>query len=78
MTAATHDARHTAKPAVGFIGLGDQGLPMAVVLADAGYPLHVWARAPGSLDVLGAVPDIRADLASRSVLRSRFRAKHLV
>jgi 3-hydroxyisobutyrate dehydrogenase-like beta-hydroxyacid dehydrogenase len=27
----------TAKPAVGFIGLGDQGLPMATAIAEAGY-----------------------------------------
>jgi hypothetical protein len=31
----------TAKPAIGFIGLGDQGLPMAMAIAQAGYPLHV-------------------------------------
>ena len=58
MTAATHGASDNAKPAVGFIGLGDQGLPMAVAVADAGYPLHVWARTPRSLDVLGAAPHV--------------------
>ena len=42
-----------AKPAVGFIGLGDQGLPMATAIAEAGYPLHVWARHPTSLEALG-------------------------
>jgi 3-hydroxyisobutyrate dehydrogenase-like beta-hydroxyacid dehydrogenase len=41
------------KPAVGWIGLGDQGLPMAVAIAEAGYPLHVWARRPASLDAPG-------------------------
>lgn len=40
----------TAQPVVGFIGLGDQGLPMATAIAEAGYPLHVWARHPASLD----------------------------
>lgn len=37
---------------VGFIGLGDQGLPMAAAVAAAGFELHVWARRPGSLDGL--------------------------
>ncbi len=30
-----------AQPVVGFIGLGDQGLPMATAIAEAGYKLHV-------------------------------------
>jgi 3-hydroxyisobutyrate dehydrogenase-like beta-hydroxyacid dehydrogenase len=41
---------------VGFIGLGDQGRPMATAIAQAGFPLHVWARRPGSLDALTGVP----------------------
>jgi 3-hydroxyisobutyrate dehydrogenase-like beta-hydroxyacid dehydrogenase len=40
------------KPAVGWIGLGDQGTPMAQAIADNGYPLHVWARRPESLKAL--------------------------
>lgn len=44
-------------PAVGFVGLGDQGEPMAVAIAEADYPLHAWARRPGSLDVLADVGD---------------------
>ena len=39
---------------MGFIGLGDQGLPMAVAVAEAGLSLHVWARRPASLERLGA------------------------
>lgn len=31
---------------VGFIGLGDQGLPMAEAIAGAGFPVHAWARRP--------------------------------
>ncbi|MFH5824642.1 NAD(P)-dependent oxidoreductase [Georgenia sp. AZ-5] len=31
---------------VGFIGLGDQGEPMAEAIAEAGHELHVWARRP--------------------------------
>jgi len=35
------------KKAIGFIGLSDRGLPMAVAIAQAGYRLHVWACKPG-------------------------------
>ncbi|MGI5253920.1 NAD(P)-binding domain-containing protein [Actinacidiphila glaucinigra] len=31
-------------PAVGFIGLGHQGMPLAQVIADEGHALQVWAR----------------------------------
>ncbi|MFF3563704.1 NAD(P)-dependent oxidoreductase [Streptomyces sp. NPDC002574] len=41
---------------VGFIGLGDQGGPMARAVAEAGHTLHVWARRRASLDVLTGVP----------------------
>ena len=44
---------------IGFIGLGDQGLPMAVAVAEAGYPLHVWARRASSLDHLGQISHVR-------------------
>jgi 3-hydroxyisobutyrate dehydrogenase-like beta-hydroxyacid dehydrogenase len=40
------------KPTVGFIGLGDQGAPIAQAISDGGYPLHVWARRPESLTAL--------------------------
>lgn len=46
---------------MGFIGLGDQGLPMATAIAEAGFPLHVWGRRPASLDGLGQVPHQRHD-----------------
>lgn len=49
----------TEKPAIGFLGLGDQGLPMATAIAEAGYPLHVWARRPNSLDALGNIAYVR-------------------
>ncbi len=42
--------------AVGFIGLGDQGAPMARAIAERGWVLHVWARRPQSLAALGGVP----------------------
>jgi len=28
---------------IGFVGLGDQGAPMAEAISDAGFELHVWA-----------------------------------
>ena len=34
---------------VGFIGLGDQGSPIAQRIASQGYALHVWARDPATL-----------------------------
>jgi hypothetical protein len=59
-----------ALPPVGFIGLGDQGLPMAIAIAEAGYPLQAWARRPASLEALAGVPHARheniADLAAAS------------
>ncbi|MFJ4715673.1 NAD(P)-dependent oxidoreductase [Streptomyces sp. NPDC088785] len=48
-------------PVVGFIGLGDQGLPMARAIAGAGFPLRVWARRPASLEPLADVPHEAAD-----------------
>jgi 3-hydroxyisobutyrate dehydrogenase-like beta-hydroxyacid dehydrogenase len=41
-----------AMPTVGFIGLGDQGAPIAQAISDGGYPLPVRARRPGSLTAL--------------------------
>jgi 3-hydroxyisobutyrate dehydrogenase-like beta-hydroxyacid dehydrogenase len=43
-------------PVVGFIGLGDQGLPMATAIAESAFELHVWARRPASLQALGTAP----------------------
>ncbi|WP_107425894.1 MULTISPECIES: NAD(P)-binding domain-containing protein [Streptomyces] len=43
------EARKPARTAVGFIGLGDQGLPMATAIAEAGFPLHTWARRPAAV-----------------------------
>jgi 3-hydroxyisobutyrate dehydrogenase-like beta-hydroxyacid dehydrogenase len=51
----------TTSPVVGCIGLGDQGLPMARAIADAGFPLHAWARRPTSLDGLAGVPRVAHD-----------------
>jgi 3-hydroxyisobutyrate dehydrogenase-like beta-hydroxyacid dehydrogenase len=62
--------QHTAT--VGFIGLGDQGAPMAQAIGDSGFGLHVWARRPQSLDVLDqtrhTVHDSPASLAAVDIL----------
>jgi len=34
----------------GFIGLGDQGAPIARRMIDGGYPMVLWARRPASLE----------------------------
>ncbi len=39
-----HLQPHDPPLQVGFIGLGDQGGPMAQAIADRSFPLHVWAR----------------------------------
>jgi len=39
-----------ARPRVGFIGLGQQGAPMARRILDAGHPTTLWARRRASLD----------------------------
>ena len=52
------DEKTDNKPAIGFIGLGDQGLPIAVGIAQAGYDLHVWARPHDPLDGLHGVPHV--------------------
>ncbi|WP_369223759.1 NAD(P)-dependent oxidoreductase [Streptomyces sp. R39] len=41
---------------VGFIGLGDQGGPMAEAIGERGFELHVWARRPASLAAVEGVP----------------------
>lgn len=49
-------SKQHAKPAVGFIGLGDQGAPIAQAIIDGGYPFHVYARRPDSLKALKGYP----------------------
>jgi len=39
---------------IGFIGLGNQGAPIAHRIAEAGFPLVVWARRPETLAVFTA------------------------
>jgi 3-hydroxyisobutyrate dehydrogenase-like beta-hydroxyacid dehydrogenase len=42
------------RPAIGFIGLGNMGRPMAANLLKAGYPVRVWNRTPGPAAALAA------------------------
>jgi 3-hydroxyisobutyrate dehydrogenase-like beta-hydroxyacid dehydrogenase len=53
MSSATTDITN-----VGFIGLGDQGAPIARAIAEAGFTLHAWSRRPASLSALDGVPFI--------------------
>lgn len=48
-------------PAIGFIGLGDQGEPMAHRIEQGGWPLHLWARRAESLEPFRATSALRAD-----------------
>jgi 3-hydroxyisobutyrate dehydrogenase-like beta-hydroxyacid dehydrogenase len=44
---------------IGFVGLGDQGTPMAEAISDAGFELHVWARRVQSFDAISGVKYLR-------------------
>ncbi len=57
-TADTH-AEGNVPRAIGWIGLGDQGAPMARAIAEAGFDLHVWVRRAASLDALEGVPYVQ-------------------
>lgn len=48
------------KYAVGFIGIGKMGLPMATRIATHGYPLHVYDTAPAALTAICALSGVRA------------------
>lgn len=47
---------------VGFVGLGDQGAPIAERIAGAGFPLHLWARRAQSLAPFASTAEVSADL----------------
>jgi 3-hydroxyisobutyrate dehydrogenase-like beta-hydroxyacid dehydrogenase len=57
---------------VGFIGLGSQGGPMARRIIEAGFPVTLWARRPGTLepfaDTAAKTADSPAALAAASDL----------
>jgi 3-hydroxyisobutyrate dehydrogenase len=43
----------SAKPRLGYIGIGNMGEPMALRLLDAGYVVNVWGRTPSKLAGVG-------------------------
>jgi 3-hydroxyisobutyrate dehydrogenase-like beta-hydroxyacid dehydrogenase len=45
---------------VGFVGLGDQGGPMARRIVEAGHPTTLWARRPATLEPFAGTPARRA------------------
>jgi 3-hydroxyisobutyrate dehydrogenase len=50
----------TGQIRVGFIGLGNQGGPMALRIIEAGYPMTLWARRPGTLEPFASAGAKRA------------------
>lgn len=46
---------------VGWVGLGDQGAPMARAIAEAGFKLNIWVRREASLAALDGLPYVRHD-----------------
>jgi 3-hydroxyisobutyrate dehydrogenase len=56
-------------PTVGFVGLGEQGTPIAQRILSAGYPLSIWARRQAALAPFEGTSAVVAsdlrDLASR-------------
>jgi 6-phosphogluconate dehydrogenase (decarboxylating) len=46
---------------IGFVGIGDQGAPMAEAISEAGFELHVWARRAHSFDAISKVKYLRHD-----------------
>jgi 3-hydroxyisobutyrate dehydrogenase len=60
----------TTSPSVGFIGLGSQGGPMARRIADAGFPLTLWARRPETLHPFADTPATTASSPAALAQRS--------
>ncbi len=58
------------KPAVGFIGLGTMGLPMAGRILSSGYPLVVYNRTQSKTDDLVARGAIRASSPAEAAVKS--------
>ena len=53
---------------VGFVGLGNQGLPMAQMIERAGWPLTVWARRPETVEPFtGTAAEIAGSLVDLAV-----------
>jgi 3-hydroxyisobutyrate dehydrogenase-like beta-hydroxyacid dehydrogenase len=61
MPTTAADVQDAPPTAVGWVGLGDQGAPMARAIAEAGFELHVWVRRPQSLQELHGLPYVVHD-----------------
>ena len=61
MPTTAADVQDAPPTAVGWVGLGDQGAPMARAIAEAGFELHVWVRRPQSLQALHGLPYVVHD-----------------
>ena len=57
---------------VGFVGLGDQGAPMAQRILAAGFPLAIWARRAASLAAFEAIGAVVAGSLEELGARSDF------
>ena len=53
-------------PVVGFVGLGNQGGPIAARIVGAGFALRIWARRSAALDDFAGTPAVA--MASRTTL----------
>ena len=55
--------------AVGFIGIGKMGLPMATRVATQGYPLHAYDASAAALEAICAVGGVRASASLADIGR---------
>jgi 3-hydroxyisobutyrate dehydrogenase len=59
-----------AKYAVGFVGIGKMGLPMATRIAAQGYPLHAYDTSAAALKAIGAVSCVNASASLADIGRA--------
>ncbi len=59
-----------AKYAVGFVGIGKMGLPMATRIAAHGYPLHAYDASAAALEGIGAVSGVKVSASLADIGRA--------
>ena len=59
-----------AKFAVGFVGIGKMGLPMAARIAAQGYPLHAYDASAAALKAIGAVNGVKLAASLADIARA--------
>ena len=59
-----------AKYAVGFVGIGKMGLPMATRIAVHGYPLHAYDASAAALKAIGAVSGVKLAASLADIARA--------